>query len=558
MLDSSHRGPAYHAAALAITLVSLVAMTPTDARACGGTFCDARPTPTAPQPMPIPQTGENILFVVDDTHVEAHVQIQYSGDPEQFAWIVPVTAAPEISAGSQKLFENLLEATVPTFNVERISFDCGIGAAADASSASAGCGSASDEERNDPSPQVGDGGPQGNPDVIGRGVAGAFEYAVLEGGTVEGVTGWLDANGFAQDDEANEILAEYLAEDFLFVAFHLRPGAGLDALHPVVLRYEGDEPCVPIRLTRIAAEEDMGIRVFFLGDARAVPTNYRHVTLNPLQLDWENPGANYLDVVTMAVDEEGADGHAFVTEYAGTSIFVPQVGISDADWDPMAFVDLDATEARAELERQGLVSCDSLGCTSQHPLIGGLIEQFLADDSRWSGPDFAAELDARIVQPAHHALTLLERPYLTRLFTTISPHEMTEDPTFHVNAQLGDVSNAWDAKFSQPCSGRAAMVIDHDARAISYDDNAELPDFSHTSAAERIEEMPANGAPIVLVDHREAIDHALLDWNSDPSPDRSACRSTSASCGMAPLRTNGVLAIVLLGLGWSTRRRYHR
>ena len=40
-----------------------------DARACGGTFCDV-----GPAAMPVDQTGENILFVIDEGFVEAHVQ----------------------------------------------------------------------------------------------------------------------------------------------------------------------------------------------------------------------------------------------------------------------------------------------------------------------------------------------------------------------------------------------------------------------------------------------------------------------------------------------------
>ena len=35
-------------------------------------------------------------------------------------------------------------------------------------------------------------------------------------------------------------------------------------IHPITLRYAGAEPCVPIRLTRIAAQDDMEIRALFL------------------------------------------------------------------------------------------------------------------------------------------------------------------------------------------------------------------------------------------------------------------------------------------------------
>src|SRR5215471_10205593 len=85
------------------------------AGACGGTFCDGRPPPNQPRVMPVDQTGENILFVLDGKSVEAHVQIQYKGDPKRFAWIVPMPAVPTVTAGSQQLFTNLLQSTVPQY-----------------------------------------------------------------------------------------------------------------------------------------------------------------------------------------------------------------------------------------------------------------------------------------------------------------------------------------------------------------------------------------------------------------------------------------------------------
>src|SRR5690606_33097721 len=115
------------------------------------------------------------------------------------------------------------------------------------------------------------------PDVVLSTTGGAFEIAVLEGGTVEGVMQWLGDNGYQQDPAAEPILAQYLADDFLFVALKLSNRAGVDEIHPIVIRYEGNEPCVPIRLPAIAAVDDMEIRTFFLQGARVVPVNYRHV-----------------------------------------------------------------------------------------------------------------------------------------------------------------------------------------------------------------------------------------------------------------------------------------
>ena len=93
---------------LAVSL--MMASEPTDARACGGTFCD-----NGPQAMPVDQSGENVLFVMDGKTVEAHVQIQYEGAAERFAWIVPMPKVPDVQVGSALLFNALLQGTVPSY-----------------------------------------------------------------------------------------------------------------------------------------------------------------------------------------------------------------------------------------------------------------------------------------------------------------------------------------------------------------------------------------------------------------------------------------------------------
>src|SRR5258708_1218223 len=98
---------------LALLLASWAAARP--ASACGGTFCD-----TGPRAMPVDQKGENVLFVVSQGQVEAHIQIQYKGDAARFAWVLPLPAIPEIEVGSEALFQNLLAATVPRFSVNAI------------------------------------------------------------------------------------------------------------------------------------------------------------------------------------------------------------------------------------------------------------------------------------------------------------------------------------------------------------------------------------------------------------------------------------------------------
>jgi hypothetical protein len=541
--------------------------TPTPAKACGGTFCDA-----GPQSMPVDQTGENILFVIEEGTVEAHIQIQYDGDPEQFAWIVPVMAMPEVTVGSDQLFQNLLAGTVPTFVLDsRTEGDCGGGGGGGGSGA--GCGSfdlAAGGSFADSAQDFDD----EEPDVVQRDVAGAYEYAVLDGGTVDGISAWLDDNGFARNDEAPAILQEYLDDGFMFIAFKLRAGAGVQEIQPVVVRYEGDEPCVPIRLTRIAAAEDMGIRAFFLGDHRVVPTNYRHVQVNPLRIDWLGLGANYEEVVTLAVDEEGSAGHGFVTEYAGSPSVVPRDNLLSALWDSSRFLDMEPRDLTELLVDEGLLECGITGCFPTHPMLGALLpahypppdgvaaEVFYActscfaaelENVEWDNAGFAADFEERVIGPGEMAVDRLGRAYLTRMYTTISPAEMTADPLFHENADLPPVSNVWAATRVNVCEGPDRIEL-ADGREIVFDEDDQPPNFDGMPYSMTAEEIPQAGGPIATSDNRDDIDGQLDDWNDAHSDDGNcACRAGRLS---RHARGAGWLGfMVLLGLRARRRRR---
>ncbi len=576
---------------LFVGAVALVAplFAPTTAQACGGTFCDNGPTA-----MPVDQTGENILFHLGDTSVEAHIQIQYdpNSGAEQFAWVIPVTAIPEFEVGSEFLFDAVLNASVPSYGLTATSDVCG-GDEAQGTTALSGSG----DEGGDPSNgETGD--EENEPEVVLQTTVGAFEIAVLDGGTVEGVMTWLGDNGYQQDPAAEPILAQYLAEDFLFVAMRLSNRAGTDEIHPIVIRYEGDEPCVPIRLTAIAAVDDMEIRTFFLQEARVVPQNYRHVLVNPLKLDWLNNAANYKEVISMAVDAEQADGNAFVTEYAGPSDVIQTFQINPG-WSSApfaAFID-SPIGVIEQLEAQNLLFCDpewDTACNFIHPLIEPILDEFIPvpdglaanefydclecyaaqiDLTAWNADAFVQRIDERIVLPAERAVALVEsNPYLTRMYTTISPLEMNADPIFKVNTSLPDVPNVRFANQTNHCDGSATVVLP-DGREVYFPDasNMAWPDFGDEMPWEEEvdQEGMADDAPLVnLVDNTEKIDELLEDFNAgriegdngDAGPDNidlpgSGCACTASDDqSVQPVR-NGLLGLGLLGVFGLLRRR---
>ncbi|MFO7561421.1 MAG: DUF2330 domain-containing protein [Enhygromyxa sp.] len=557
------------AAALALTLA------PLRAQACGGTFCDV-----GPSVMPVDQSGENILFWIDQNdgqpHTEAHIQIQYEGDPERFAWLVPVSTVPEVLVGSQALFDNVLAATVPTITLNsRFDGDCGFGDDA------IGCGFAMMDESlaGFGGDEIGDGdgdfGEDG-PTILDRGFAGAFQYVVLTGSSVEVIVDWLDAAGYAQDPDAPPILQEYLQEGFVFVAFKLRGGLGVNEIHPLVIRYPGIEPCIPLRLTRIAATEDMAIRALFLGHQRAVPQNWPHVALNWAKFDWVSFGfQTYQGLVADAIDEAG--GRAFVTEYAGTDAVVSTTRIKDSAWNAAAFVDIEPIAVVDELVAQELLECEVLSgeCRFRHPQVQPLLsrylpppegvpaEQFwqclecyaeLLDPQAWQAlPGFAAEFEERISGPGEHALEMLsEASYLTRLYTLISPHEMLDDPLFHESSSLGTVDSAITATRVNSCDDGPSYIelaTDRGVRQVALEDFATYPDFPAMPSAERIERVPMMGPPQVETDNSAQIDDIIDEYNRDklvgPSP---------WSCSIARMRPEALLTMLaLFGLAWTQR-----
>jgi len=517
------------ASLLAMLAAGGVALAPQQAEACGGTFCDGG----VPGPMPVDQTGENVIFVLGDTDLEVHIQINIDPDTnaEKFGWLVPLASVPEFSVGSQPLFTTLLASSVPTYGLTTTFESCGF------STDSAGVSS------SDPGASAsGDGGSTGagesgdEPSVLKEEQIGAFQIAVLQAGTVESIKTWLLDNGYVWDENASDILQQYLDEGNVIVALKLAAGAGVEDVHPITFRYAAVDTCFPLRLTRIAAVENMDIRVFVLADHRAAPTNFKHVQVNPLKIDWLNFASNYKQVISNAVDAFQADGRAFVTEYAGPS---PggNSSVYNPAWNEAAFVGLDPTMVVSTLNNQQLASCfEFFDCSWNHPLVFPLLLEFLPppagvdpvdfypnlpayaadiDAAKWNGgAEFAAALLDRVIEPGMRADQLLTTwPYLTRLYTTISPLEMTADPIFHVNPDLGEVPNLRIAENYVLCNADSVVTLP-DGREFYIPGGGPWPEIPGEEwFAEEVQTVALKGAPMTLVNNTAAINQKLQEWN---------------------------------------------
>jgi MYXO-CTERM domain-containing protein len=371
----------------------------------------------------------------------------------------------------------------------------------------------------------------------------------------------------------------------MFAAMKLTTGAEVGEIHPITLRYDGQEPCVPLKLTRIAAQQNMDVRVFFLQDARVIPANYRHVLVNPLMIDWMSFGANYKEVVSMAVDADSADGNAFVTEYAGGSNQISRANLYNPQWDEGAVAALgDAPIGVIDtLVAQGLITDSDWEETLyfNHPMLAPLLAQYLPvpdgvtqyefytclecyegviDLEAWDAIGLADDLRERIIDPGAAAFDLLDQnPYLTRMYTTISPNEMTVDPIFRQHSGLPEVPNVRIAQRQVHCDGSATMTLP-DGRVVEMPNSGIWPTISGAMPwDEDVDQAPAasEGALMSLVDNTELIDDLLMQWNQQNAGEDQLDDDAGCACSATPTGTGaGALASLLGLLGLRRRRRW--
>lgn len=419
------------------------------AEACGGFFCSNQP---------MDQAGENILFAIEgDGTMTTVVQILYSGEADRFAWILPIPSVPTLSVGTDALFDQLAATTQPRFQLSyeqtgtcRMEPSCWDGRyedTADPGSPGSDAGAFADAGASGPT-------------VVLREVVGPYDAVVLSGGTAEQLHQWLTDNDYEIPESSIPLIASYVESGHLFVAIRLLSDRSTTEIQPLVMRYSEPEPCVPIRLTAIATVPDMPIIAYFLGDARAVPTNYSLVEGEP-----NDPGLflgtrSYQSYLSEAVDAAG--GRAFMTDYAGVTPSLSLEAASVADLatltSPRAFMQalmmrgytgdsqLLALLTRFMPPPEGMDPQSYYNCLAQSWCSG--VEGAL------DAPGLVAAIDETIVRPRADATAMLARhARTTRLATTMSAAEMTIDPTFRLDRGVDqDVSNLHQARLVTECA----------------------------------------------------------------------------------------------------------
>jgi hypothetical protein len=258
-----------------------IAMTADDARACGGSF--EGPTQDADL-----ISAHRMIFSVSPQQTTLYDEIEYSGNPASFAWVLPIHGQVQVGLSADVVFASLDSATTTTIQAPPLpscpSCSCGDFGAPNAGGGSSGSSS---------------GGSTTGVTVISQSVVGPYDTVQLQSTNPQALSQWLTANGFSIPAGIQPVIAAYVAEGFDFLALKLQPGQGVQAMRPVRVTTAGAGLSLPLRMVAAGTGPTVSITLWVVAQGRYEAANFPNFTIDPTKLvwDWNAESSNYQALV---------------------------------------------------------------------------------------------------------------------------------------------------------------------------------------------------------------------------------------------------------------------
>jgi len=272
---------AFAFAAIATGAVGAALWAP-DARACGG--CFGPPTPPGQDVEVV--TDHRMILTVSQQQTTLYDEIQYTGSPASFAWVLPISGQVTIGLSSDSLFQTidtLTETTVesPPTDCPPPPSDCEFESPGDFGGASEGDASAATAP--------------GTVNVLSQQVVGPYETAQLQSTDPTALDDWLTSHGYQIPADIEPVIAAYVAQSFDFLAMKLVPGAGVQSMRPVRVTTPGATIALPLRMVAAGTGATVGITLWMFGDGRYEPSNFSffHIDDADITWDWASNSSNY-------------------------------------------------------------------------------------------------------------------------------------------------------------------------------------------------------------------------------------------------------------------------
>ena len=247
-----------------------------DASACGGCFISQSENTVV--------TGHKMILSISQQQTTLYDQIVYSGAPESFAWILPVSGLADIGLSSDALFQSLDQETTVTVFSPQITCppppSCGFDAASGAGGAVNYTTSTSTT---------------GGVTVVAQQTVGPYETVQLNSTDPNALSDWLTQHGYNVPSDIQPIIDAYVNEGFDFLALKLVPGQGVNAMRPVRISTPGASPVLPLRMVAAGTGQITPITLWIMAEGRYATTNMPSFEIHGSDLvwNWDTQSSNY-------------------------------------------------------------------------------------------------------------------------------------------------------------------------------------------------------------------------------------------------------------------------
>jgi len=319
MLGFRSHASLFCALASAIAAIPLYAR---GARACGGCF---HPPPTPTQLVGTVVTDHRMAFSLSTAQTVLWDQIEYTGNPSEFAWVLPVRPGATIEL-SQDAWLAALDASTQTVIIGPAS-NC-----APPPTQGGGCAFLGGSSSENAGSGFGSAGAEGAPavQVLSQQVVGPYDAVTVRASQGEALGAWLDANGFAVPPALQPTIDAFTAAGFDFIALKLRPGESVQAMQPVRVVAPGADPSLPLRMVAAGVGANVTIELFVLSEGRYHPQNFPDATIDFSKLEWDPTRGESTYTTLMQAALSANAGTGWLTEFSGPA----DLGVSSSGPNP--------------------------------------------------------------------------------------------------------------------------------------------------------------------------------------------------------------------------------
>ncbi len=256
------------------------------ASACGGCF-------HPPQQTVTDITDERMLLAVSATQSTLYDQIEYSGSPSSFAWVLPIHGTVTVGLSADVLFDSIDTLTATQINPPPLP-NCPSPSNCFQNAGTSGSGSSSGGDFAAPTSPV---------TVLAQANVGPYSTVQLHSSDSGALDSWLTSNGYNVPAAIQPILDAYVMEGFDFLAMKLLPNQGVQAMRPVRVTMPGASLSLPLRMASIGTGAITGITIWVVADGRYEPQNFPFFHIDDSQLVWDW-SANLSNYTTLRVQQE--------------------------------------------------------------------------------------------------------------------------------------------------------------------------------------------------------------------------------------------------------------